>query len=198
MQFDGACDVLALDLLGHVLVVDPAIAVAGDLPAGGEHGLHRGGIGLHRLGHAEHGQRQAALGEDAMQAPETGAAAVFVQAFHRHRAHAAVALRADHLRQEGFRTAVAVQHAVLAAFLVVDDALHGDLRAMRPARVRRGGAIADQVARFAHASGSADVSRIHAASAASTPAPGGQAKPSPRSTVSSAPRVISTLCLAAL
>jgi len=50
--------------------------------------------------------------------------------------------------EEGLGRLVAVQHRVLGAFLVVEDELHGDPRASRPARVRRVLAVAGEVARI--------------------------------------------------
>ena len=43
-----------------------------------------------------------------------------------------------------------MQDAVLAAFLVVDDELHRDMRAARPFRIRRIGAVAAHVACVTH------------------------------------------------
>lgn len=64
MERDGLGDVGAFDVLGHVLVVDPAQAVAGDLPVGGLHRRDRLWVHLHGLRDPEHGDGQAALGED--------------------------------------------------------------------------------------------------------------------------------------
>src|SRR5438046_3214682 len=38
-----------------------------------------------------------------------------------------------------------MQHAVFAAFLIVEDELHGDAAVSRPLRMRRVAAVADQV-----------------------------------------------------
>ena len=56
---------------------------------------------------------------------------------------------ADDLGQEGLGRRVAVQHAVLAAFLVVQHELDGDARAAGPVRMRRRRAVAREVARIA-------------------------------------------------
>ena len=85
--------------------------------------------------------------ELAQDAPDAGARAVLVHRLHRHVA-VLVGLRRDQLGEEGLRGGVAVQHVVLAAFLVVEDELDGDARAARPARVRRARAVAAQVARI--------------------------------------------------
>ncbi len=47
VDLDGLGDVLAFQRFGEMLVVDPAIAVAGDLPAGLQHGLD--GVGLRAM-----------------------------------------------------------------------------------------------------------------------------------------------------
>src|SRR3546814_17684080 len=56
-------------------------------------------------------------------------------------------LRAEDLREESLRRGVAVENAVLAAFLVIDDELHGDAGAAGPVGIRRRFAIAGEVAR---------------------------------------------------
>jgi hypothetical protein len=57
---------------------------------------------------------------------------------------------ADDLGQKRLGRGVAMQHAVLAAFLVIDDELDGHKRAARPFRVRRILAIAAHVSLVAH------------------------------------------------
>src|SRR5690606_6372603 len=97
-----------------------------------------------------HGQVQA--GEQAVQAPEAGAGAVFV---HRLDVPMALALPwggADHIDEEGLRGRVAVQDIVLATFLIVEDELHRHIGAARPLRMRRVGAVALHVAGITHAS----------------------------------------------
>ena len=123
--------------LVDLLVADPAPAVARDLVAVGA-GTPRRPPGCARsaIADAEDGQRHPALAEEPQQAPHAGARAVLVERLHRH-VPRGEGLRADDLGQERLRRRVAVQHAVLAAFLVVEDELHGDARAARPARVRR-------------------------------------------------------------
>ena len=137
--------VLALDLLGRVLVVDPAPAVAGDLVA---ELLERGGelgVALERHRHAEDGHRQAAALELAQEAPHAHARAVLVDALHRQVA-VGVAGGVEELGEELLAAGIAVQHAVLAAFLVVEHELHRDAGAAGPVRVRRVAAVADEVA----------------------------------------------------
>src|SRR3546814_7148027 len=72
---------------------------------------------------------------------------LLVDRFHVHVALARPGLRAEDLREESLRRGVAVENAVLAAFLVIDDELHGDAGAAGPVGIRRRFAIADEVAR---------------------------------------------------
>ncbi len=189
MQGDGLGDMLTLDLFGDILVIDPAQAVAGDLPFGLLHGFD--GLRVARQGHGDgvDGHRGLAFGKQPVQSPETGARAIFIEAFHSHGTGAQMALGVDHLRQEGFGAFVAMQDVVLAAFLVVDDELHGDTGPVRPLRVGGIGAIANQIAGV--------IGHPHTSRAAST-APGVTFAPSPRNTASKAASVIKTLCLRAL
>jgi hypothetical protein len=70
------------DRLVDVLVVDPAPAVAGDLVAQFDEGGGEVGVALQRHADAEHGERQPRFLELAQDAPDAGARAVFVDAFH--------------------------------------------------------------------------------------------------------------------
>jgi hypothetical protein len=55
-------------------------------------------------------------------------------------------LRAEHIRQEGFRGGIAVQDIVLAALFEIDHELHRDPRAARPLRMGRVAAVAAEIA----------------------------------------------------
>src|SRR5690606_24795249 len=57
---------------------------------------------------------------------------------------------ADHIGEEGLRSGVAMEDAVLAAFLVVEHELDGDTGAAGPVRTRGIGAVADHVPGIAH------------------------------------------------
>ena len=57
-DIDGLADVLALDVLGHIAVVDPAIAVADHLMAARDEGVGQRRILLQRARHAENADRQ--------------------------------------------------------------------------------------------------------------------------------------------
>jgi hypothetical protein len=102
-------------------------------------------VALQRHRHAEDGQRQAAALELAQDAPHTDPRAVFVDAFHRQVA-ARVARRVEHLGQKLLAAGVTVQHAVLAALLVVEHELHGHPGPARPVGEGRLAAVADEVA----------------------------------------------------
>nr|GEU28080.1 hypothetical protein [Tanacetum cinerariifolium] len=151
----GFLHVGALGGFVHVLVADPAQAVAGDFVAQRLERGHRLGMALERHRHAKHGERQLAVFEQAQHAPQARARAVFVQRLH---AHVAVGKRrrADDLGQKGLGTGVAVQYTVLGALLVVEHELQRHARLARPPGVGRRGTVADQVARIvvvgAHAS----------------------------------------------
>ncbi|MCY1212596.1 hypothetical protein D9M72_243340 [compost metagenome] len=84
--------------------------------------------------------------EQVQQAPDTRAAAVLVEGFHAHVAHALQRLGGHHLGQEGFGFLVAMEHIALAAFFVVEDKGQGDAGLTRPVRVGRIVAVTDQVA----------------------------------------------------
>ncbi len=153
----GFAQVRALGGFVDVLVRDPAQPVAGDLMAQLLERGHRLGMARQRLRHAEHGQRQLAVLEQAQQAPQAGARAVFVERLHAHVARGEGA-GADDLGQEGFGRRIAMQHIVLGAFFVVEHELQRDARRARPLRMGRRAAVAGQVARVggqhAHSRGS--------------------------------------------
>ena len=79
MQLDSLLHVLALAGFAHVLIVNPAQAVAGDLVAVFDKGADHVRVALHGHADAKYGQRQAALAKLAQDAPGTGARAVFVE-----------------------------------------------------------------------------------------------------------------------
>ena len=143
----GDLDMAALLRLVHVLVMNPAPAVAGDLMALLGEPVREFGVALQRHRHAEHGQRQSAFFKLAQDAPHPGARAVFVHRLHRQ-VPRLEGRRADDLGQKSLRRRVAVQHAVLAAFFIVEDELHRDAGLSGPVRMRWCAAVADQVARI--------------------------------------------------
>ncbi len=80
-RLDRAPDIGSLLFLGHFEVVDPAPAMARDLPACVDHraGSHR--TALERLPDRVHRQRQPMLGEDPVHTPEARAAAELERRF---------------------------------------------------------------------------------------------------------------------
>ncbi len=94
--------------------------------------------------HAEHGQWQAALFEFAQQAPHARPRAVFVNAFHADVARGK-GRGVEHFREKLLRTCIAMQHAVLATLLIVQNKLHRDARATGPTRMRHIAAIASEI-----------------------------------------------------
>ncbi len=144
-------DMERLDLRRRIAIVDPLQAMGGDFPPRLVHRRDRLAIARHRRRHRIDGDRNRALGEQAMQPPEAGAGAVFVDRLHVHVTHARPGRGADDLGQERFGGGVAVQDIVLAALLVIDDELDGDARLIRPVGERRRAPVADHVARIGFA-----------------------------------------------
>ena len=142
----GQAHVLTLGGLVDRLVVEPAQAMRGDLVPGLEErgaGLR---IALQRERNAEYRQRQLAALEFAQDAPYASARSVLVDRLHAHVA-GREAFRADDFRKKPLGSGVAVENAVLGAFLVVEDELNRDPCAAGP-RGRRGHAtVADEIAR---------------------------------------------------
>ena len=150
VQADGLGDGRALVVRRHVLVLDPFEAVRGDFPTGFDHRRDLGGRALQGGGDAIDRDRHVLFRQQPVQAPEAGARAVFVDGFHVPVALAWPLRGADDFRQEGFRCRVAMQHAVLAAFLVVQDELYGDARFARPLCGRRGLSVSVHVTAVSH------------------------------------------------
>ena len=145
LDLDRLPEMLAFGVDVEILVVDPAIAVARDLPSRLVHRGHRLGVALESHRDPVHGDRHVARGEDAVQAPEPRPAAVLVERLHVHVALAGEGPGAQDLGEEGLRRGVAVEDAVLRPFLVVDDELDGDPRVVRPLGLRRVAAVSVQV-----------------------------------------------------
>ena len=112
-----------------------------------EAGAYEFRIALHGHGHAEHGQRQAALLELAENAPGADPRAVLVDRLHAH-VPCRVRGRADDFGEELLAAGVAMQHAVLAALLEVEHELHGDARATGPVGKGRIATVAEEIARI--------------------------------------------------
>ena len=131
----------------HRLIVDPAPAVAYHVVVGLFDRLDDLRMTRQRHRDAEHRQRQAALLEFAVDAPEAGARTIFVERIHRHMA-IGIAGRPDDVGEELLGSGIAVQHVVLCALFIVEHELYRHACLVRPGGVRRRGAIADQIARI--------------------------------------------------
>eukprot|EP00013_Stygamoeba_regulata_P002071 CAMPEP_0177635212 /NCGR_PEP_ID=MMETSP0447-20121125/3782_1 /TAXON_ID=0 /ORGANISM="Stygamoeba regulata, Strain BSH-02190019" /LENGTH=390 /DNA_ID=CAMNT_0019136987 /DNA_START=265 /DNA_END=1434 /DNA_ORIENTATION=- len=122
--------VLALGLLVHVSVVDPAVAVRDHLVArvGAQEGAH-GGVQLQGATDCEHCARVLVLVQQSHDAPEAHAAAVL-----EHRLHVEVACvphghTPTDFSQECFGVFVSIQERVLSSLLVVHDQAERNTRA---------------------------------------------------------------------
>ena len=147
-RLDRALEMRPLLGLGHVLVVDPAPAVARDLEAGLDHRPAAAGVALERHADGVDRERQAALLEQPQDPPEAGAGAVFVDRLDVQIALANERRLAGDLVQIGLRRRVTVEHAGFAALLVVEHDAERQPGAVRPVGVRRMAAVADQIARI--------------------------------------------------
>ncbi len=101
VDLDHLADVLALGLLRHAEVVDPAIAVARDVPVRLDHRGDRVGVALERHGDGEDGDGDAASGEEAVEAPEADPASVLVHRLDGQVAMADLRRHEAELGQEG-------------------------------------------------------------------------------------------------
>ena len=145
VQALGFGDLGAFLGFGHVLVFDPFQAVAGDFPACVLHGGHLIGAAGKGAGDAVDGDRQAAFGEQAVEPPEPGARAVFVNRFHVPVALVRPGGGSDDFGQEGLGGGISVEHAVFTAFFIVHHELHGDPGPVRPVRLWRARPVAPQI-----------------------------------------------------
>ena len=148
MQADRLGDGGGFFGLGHVLVLDPFQPVRRDFPARILHRRHLFGAARQGRGHAVNRHRNIHPGEQPVQPPEPGARPVFIDGFHVPVPLPRPLRRPGNIGQEGFRCGIAVQHVVFAAFFVIQHELYGDLRAVRPFRIRRVGPIAAHVTRI--------------------------------------------------
>ncbi len=148
VQIDGAMKMRALLGRGRILVLDPFVAVAGDFPARAAHrGRNRRRAGQ-RGRHAINGDRDVAPDKQPLQAPEPGPRAILVDRLHVQVALRRPGLRTDDLREKRLGCGIAMQNAVLAAFLVIEDDLHRDAGIAGPGHARRMLAVTNKVARI--------------------------------------------------
>ena len=143
--FDRKAHVLALDLFGHRAIVDPAIAVADDLVPAAHAGLGQFGVLLESAHDAQNADHDRELGKDVEQAPGAAATAVFEHQLDER--HASTALGADtDVVEHALGHGVAIGERRLPAALDVEVEVDGDMRAVRPSRVRRELPVSDEVA----------------------------------------------------
>ncbi len=153
-QRDGAGDLLALLSLLQLVVLDPAIAMAADVPVGRGDRRRGGRVRRQRPGAGEQGHRQPESGEDPMEPPPPNARAVFEHAFGGEVA-AIAGIGTGALDEAGLGDAVACRVGELRALLEIDHEVDRDARPTGPARIWRRRAIADEIAgHFASPGGS--------------------------------------------
>lgn len=139
--------VLGLLLGRHVLIVNPSPAMTGDFVAEFDERAREFGVPLNCHADTEHGERQATLFEFPQDAPNPGARAIFVDRLHAHVA-GWISSGAYDFGQELLGRGIAVQDAVLPAFFVIENKLHGHARTAWPVSLDRVPAVTDQVARI--------------------------------------------------
>src|SRR5580692_2438200 len=144
-QIDGLRNLPSFLGLREAWVVDPAIAVAADVPAA--RGDRRGGgrVRLEGLGAAENRYRHRKAGEDPMQPPEAYTGAIFEHALGAEIATCHAQIRAQHLGQSALGNTVSRRIGELRAFLEIDHEIDGDAGVARPLGVRRLGTVADEI-----------------------------------------------------
>ena len=130
---------------GHILVFDPLQAMAGDFPTGVLHGLHLFRAAGQSGSDTIDGQRNISPRKQPVQAPETGAGAVFIDGFHVPVAFALPLGGTRNIGQERLGRRIAMQHAILAAFLVIQHELDSDPGPAWPLWIRRVLTIATHV-----------------------------------------------------
>jgi len=105
---------------------------------------------LHRHGDSEQRQRHPAVTEQIKKPPDAGARTIFIDRFHRHVPRTLEWRGADDFGQEHLRGGVTMKDGVFRSLFIIQHKLNSDPRLVRPARMRRRVAIANQVARIAH------------------------------------------------
>src|SRR5579883_59536 len=145
---DGALDMLALLVFLHLVIIEPAPAMADDLVSVFDEGASQFGAHIQAADDAEHADFHAETLEDAQQPPAADARPVFEDRFDQRATPAGISWKAD-IGEQVLRMRVALQDRMLAAGLDIEIEIDGDPRVARPARVRRVGAVAEKVARRA-------------------------------------------------
>ena len=148
---DGPPDVIALNVLRHLHIVDPAVAMADHLVPVAHEGAGKLRVLLQRAHHAEHADLDVVGAEDLQHPPHAASRAVLEHRFDQRHPLAGLRLHAD-VVEHALRNRIAVDKARLAAALDVEIEVDRDARAARPGRVRQRLAIADEIA-FDHGIG---------------------------------------------
>ena len=104
------------------------------------------GVALQRHTDGVHGGVDARALQQSHDLPEAHATAVFEQRFDVQVAHARQGVDGPDVSQYRLRMTVAVEHASLATFFVVQHQGYGNAGFTRPVGMRRVGGVADQVA----------------------------------------------------
>src|ERR1700681_3739105 len=125
-------------------MLDPAIAVAADVPVGLGDRRRGGRVRLQRWGTGKEGHRQLEAGEDPMEPPPADPRAVFEHAFGGEVA-AIAGVGAGALDEAGFRDAVACRVGKLRTLLEIDHEVDREARRPGPVRMWRRRAIADEI-----------------------------------------------------
>ncbi len=180
VNLDHLADVLTLGLLRHPVVIDPAVAVAGDLPVAFDHGRNRVRISLERHGDAEDGDRDAVGRKESMESPEADPAPVLVHGLDREVALADPRLREAEFGQKAFGGLVAVENRAFRSLLVVDDELDGDPSVARPPRVRGNSPVSNHVAGIGLVHSSSSDNGLEGQSRIRNPTPGARILPGRR------------------
>ena len=98
--FDRKLQILTFFRLAHVLVMNPALAVAGNFVAVIQERLDNVRVSGHRHSYSEYSQRQLPLPEFFQDAPDAGTGSVLIERLHTH-VPAPVGLGANDVREKG-------------------------------------------------------------------------------------------------
>ena len=147
LHLDRGPHVLALGVGVHVLVIESSASRGSRSPSSPRASRPPPPVALERHCDPVHGDRHAERREQAVEAPEPGPAAVFVEGLHVHVAPAGERAGAHDVGQERLRRGVAVEDAALRPFLVVDDDLHRNAGIVRPPGIRWIAAVSAHVSR---------------------------------------------------
>src|SRR5882724_5719550 len=123
----------ALDILGHVAVVNPAPAMTDDFMAVGQKGFDGAGILLKGAHDAKDADLDVELLEGTQNAPHAGAAAIFEHGLDQRYPHADLGRNAD-IVEHAFGDVVTVRQRGFTAAFVVEIEVDRDPRATGPLR----------------------------------------------------------------